>query len=169
MAEVVQLGEGATGKVREFWNGFWLAAVTLGFYEIWWYYRLNAELRAIGRVLGDRRLASVLPGLSATAIVIGLLRSAPDGGSWPIFAIAFASFWISIVSQYRFGRRIRRAEELVGIPQNERFGRWAILLVFPGSILVIPYVMWFAKVTRHQSALVEIAGNLARRREPVPA
>jgi Domain of unknown function (DUF4234) len=167
MAEVVQLGDGRTGKVREFWSGFWLAAVTLGFYEVWWYYRLNVELRAIGCVLDDERLGRTLPGLSVTAIVLGLLPSVPGVVPWPVGVAALVAFAVSFVSQHRFGRRIRRAEELIGIPERERFGRWSILLLFPGALLVIPYFIWFANVTRHQSALVEIGGNLGRPRAPV--
>src|SRR5262245_58344351 len=118
MAEEVQLGEGATGKVREFWSGFWLAAVTLGLYEIWWYYRLNAELRAIGRVLDDERLGRTLTGLSATAIVLGLVPSVPGDVPWPVGVAALAAFAVSLISQHRFGRRIRRAEELVGVSER---------------------------------------------------
>jgi hypothetical protein len=33
---------------------------------------------------------------------------------------------------------------------------------FGGSMLVIPYFVWFANVTRHQNQLVALAGNLPR-------
>lgn len=168
MDEEVQLGGGATGKIRDFWTGVALAAATLGLYELWWYYRLNAELRAIGVLVDDRRLARTLPELSVTALVAGLLLRLP-GDSWLYIAVGFAALAVSLVSQHRFGCRIRRAEELVGVPKRDRFKRWSILLLFPGGLLLIPYFIWFANVTRHQSELMEIRAHLARDRVPEAA
>lgn len=165
----VSLGPGANGKLREFWTGFWLAVVTLGVYELWWYYRLNDELRSIGRLLDVDELARSWPFLSVSALALGLLAVLPEYASTPLLIAAAAAFVASLVSQYRFGRRIRCAEERLGLPESERFKPYAVLLVFPGNLLVIPYVYWFAYVTRHQNALVDGAADLARARTAVAA
>lgn len=153
----VSLGPDAKGKFRSFGTGFLLAVVTLGLYEIWWYYYLNRELRSVGRLLGDQRLAQTLPGLSATALVFGLGSTSPTDAWWPFEVAALIAFVASLISQHRFGRRIRRAEELLGIPEAQRFGRWSVLMVFPGALLLIPYIFWFARVTRHQNAVLDLA------------
>jgi hypothetical protein len=158
----VRLGPDATGKFRAFGTGLLLAVITLGLYEIWWYYYLNDELRSIGRLLGDSRLARTLPGLSVTALAFGLASTGPTHAWWPFEAAALVAFVASLISQHRFGRRIRRAEELLGIPEDRRFGRWSVLLVFPGALLLIPYIFWFARVTRHQNALLDLAEDLPR-------
>jgi hypothetical protein len=158
----VSLGPNATGKLRSFGTGFLLAIVTLGFYEIWWYYRLNHELRSVGRLLGDPRLARTLPGLSVTALVLGLSGTAPKDLSWPLFVAAFVAWLASLISQHRFGRRIRHAEELLGVSERRRLGRWSVLLVFPGCLVLIPYIYWFAIVTHHQNAVLDLAETAPR-------
>ena len=157
----VSLGPGETGRIREFWTGFLLAVVTLGFYELWWYYRLNRELRSVGRLLDERKLARSLPFASVTALALGFVAFLPpDSQSEPIVFAALALFVLSLVSQYRFGRRIRLAEEHIGIAVSQRFRPAAILMLFPGGLFVIPYFLWFAYVTRHQNTVLDLAADL---------
>jgi hypothetical protein len=59
MAETVQLGQGRTGKVRSFWTGFGLAVVTFGLYGLWWYYFVNDELKRVGVMHDDEKLAKL--------------------------------------------------------------------------------------------------------------
>ncbi len=114
----------------------------------WWYFYLNDELRDIGRSYGDPELGSSKPINSLMAVLFGGLLILPP-----------------YISVYRFGKRINRAEMLVGIPESDRINPvWAFLLLFPLGLLVIPAFMHYAMVTRHQDMVVRAAAV-----EPPPA
>ena len=54
-----------------------LTIVTLGIYSLVWYYRVNREMRDLGRALGDSELADSRPGRSVWAMVAGSLFVIP--------------------------------------------------------------------------------------------
>jgi hypothetical protein len=137
MALTVDIGPGAVGKVRSFWVGFGLSAVTLGLYTLWWWFYVNEEARNLGVAREDPELADTSPGLSVVALIAG----------WFV--------WIpTLVTYYRYGSRIRRAQGLVGIDESQQFNKAAFLLFFPGGLLVVPAIVWYWYVTKHQNLML---------------
>jgi hypothetical protein len=135
MAQEVDIGTGATGKIRSFWIGFLLVIVTFSIYAFCWYYFVNDELKDIGAEKDDQNLAQSSPAMSVTAIIVG---------GWLIVP------WF--LSVYNYGQRIKRAQRLVGIPRERQINpTTAFLLLFPGALLVIPYFFHYWYVTKHQN------------------
>jgi hypothetical protein len=143
MAQEVDIGAGATGKIRSFWMGTLLVVVTLGIYSFCWYYFVNDELKDIGAEKDDQGLAQSSPTMSVTAIIVG---------GWLLVP------WF--LSVYNYGQRIKRAQRLTGIPREQQINPTAaFLLLFPGMLLVVPYFMHYWYVTKHQNmALRAVAG-----------
>ena len=143
MAQEVDIGPGATGKVRSFWMGFLLVAVTFGIYHFCWYYFVNDELKDIGAEKDDQNLAQSSPTMSVTAIIVG---------GWLIVP------WF--LSVYNYGQRIKRTQRLVGVPRHQQINpTTAFLLLFPGALLIVPYFLHYWYVTKHQNmALRAFAG-----------
>jgi hypothetical protein len=79
---------GPIGRWRSPGTTWLLFVVTLTFYDLYWWYQLNRELRDF---LGD---TTIRPGLSILAMYV------PGA---------------NVVSLYRGGERIRRAQELAGL------------------------------------------------------
>lgn len=98
MAQTVQLPTGAKGKLRSFWGCFGLSIITLGIYYYYWYYKINDEVKEIGRAKGDEKLIRSNPINSLLAIVIGGYIILPP-----------------FISLYRTNKRIKRAEKLGGV------------------------------------------------------
>ena len=144
-------------KIRDFWTGFGLAVITLGLYEIWWYYYLNDELRSIGRMTNDHELRSSRPALSTAAVGLAVLVGYRVSRSPAVVAIGVVVLLAAFISQYRFGKRLRRAQELVRIPDRERFRPLSVFLLFPGNFLVVPPFFWYAYVTEHQNVAIRAA------------
>jgi uncharacterized protein DUF4234 len=145
MAQEVEFGQGAAGKIRSFWVGFGLSILTLGIYSICWYYFVNDELKDVGIAKDDQNLAQSSPMMSTIAIFVG---------GWV--------FIPPLLSVYNYGQRIKRAQRLGGIPRAEQINPvTAFLLLFPGGILVIPYFLHFWYVTKHQNMAVRAAGGLS--------
>ncbi|HEV3128760.1 MAG TPA: DUF4234 domain-containing protein [Solirubrobacteraceae bacterium] len=142
MAQTVQLGTGAKGKIRSFWVGLGLNIITLGIYYYYWYFQINEELKEIGRAKGDQELADSSPINSLIAILFGgILLLIPP-----------------LVSIYRTGKRIKRAEQLGGV-SDSLHPLFSFLLVFPFGILIIPALYHYAYVTKHQNrALMAASG-----------
>jgi hypothetical protein len=142
MAQTVQLGTGAKGKIRSFWVGLGLNIITLGIYYYYWYFQINEELKEIGRAKGDQELADSSPINSLIAILFGgILLLIPP-----------------LVSIYRTGKRIKRAEQL-GRVSDSLHPLFSFLLVFPFGILIIPALYHYAYVTKHQNrALMAASG-----------
>jgi hypothetical protein len=144
MAQEVEFGNGAAGKIRSFWVGFGLTLVTLGIYSLCWYYFVNDELKDVGIAKDDQNLAHSSPAMSVTAIFVGGWLFVPP-----------------LLSVYNYGQRIKRAQRLGGIPRAEQINSTtAFLLFFPGSLLVIPYFVHFWYVTKHQNMAMRAAGGL---------
>jgi hypothetical protein len=144
MAQEIEFGNGAVGKIRSFWVGFGLTIVTLGFYYFCWYYFVNDELKDVGIDKDDQNLAHSSPAMSVTAVLFGGIILVPP-----------------LLSVYNYGQRIQRAQRLGGIPRAEQINPiTAFLLFFPGSFLVVPYFIHFWYVTKHQNMAMRAAGGL---------
>lgn len=119
MADVIPISGGPEeAKIRNVVGVVVLGFITLGIYAIVWWYKINREMADLGRKhgredLGDSPLKSVL------AITIGVLLIVP--------AI------LSIVNTWK---RMKRAQQLVGVPETEQGNAviYALLLLFTGSI-----------------------------------
>jgi hypothetical protein len=144
MALEVRVGTGGTGKLRSFWVGLGLNIITLGIYYYYWYFQINDELKEIGRAGGDEELASSKPINSLMAILFGGILILPP-----------------FVSIYQTGKRIQRAEKLGGV-KHDIHPVWAFLLAFPLGILIIPGLIHYAMITKHQNqALLAASGQPA--------
>jgi Zn-dependent protease with chaperone function len=144
MAQVVEFGNGAAGKIRSFWVGFGLTIITLGIYYFCWYYFVNDELKDVGIDKDDQNLAHSSPAMSVTAVLFGGIIIVPP-----------------LLSVYNYGQRIQRAQRLGGIPRADQINPvTAFLLYFPGLFLIIPYFIHYWYVTKHQNMAIRAAGAL---------
>ncbi len=115
---------GATVRRRDPGVVLVLSVVTLGIYNLIWYYRINRELRDFGRVYRNEYLAKEKPWLSVLAVTLGGILIIP-----------------AIVSYWRTTARIRRAQEILG---EELTNGWVIFacyvsgMLFTLPLLVIP-------------------------------
>jgi hypothetical protein len=144
VAQEIEFGKGAAGKIRSFWVGLGLTIITFGIYSLCWYYFVNDELKDVGIAKDDQNLGQSSPALSVTALLVG---------GWLIVP--------PLLSVYNYGQRIKRAQRLGGIERERQINpTLAFLLMFPGSFLVIPYFLHFWYVTKHQNMAVRAAGGL---------
>jgi hypothetical protein len=144
MAQEVEFGTGATGKIRSFAVGLGLSIITAGIYSLFWYYFVNDELKDVGISKGDENLAKSNPMMSVTAVLVG---------GWLIVP--------PLLSVYNYGQRIQRAQRLVGVPKEEQINPiTAFLLFFPGGLLLVPYLFHFWYVTKHQNMAMRAAAGL---------
>ena len=115
-----QLDVGTTQvKLRGPWAVFFLSLVTLGIYYLVWYYKINRELRDAG----DQ---DVSPGIALLAITLGALIIVPP-----------------FVSVYRTFRRIRAAQEAVGLPDPVL--PWVGFLLFVLAYVFLPFELVYAQ------------------------
>lgn len=144
MAQEVEFGKGAIGKIRSYWVGLGLTIITFGIYYFVWYYLMNDELKDVGIAKDDPNLAQSSPTNSVIAVLIGGIVIVPP-----------------LLSVYNYGQRIKRAQRLVGIERERTINPvTAFLLLFPGGILVVPTFIHYWYVTKHQNAAVRAAGGL---------
>lgn len=144
MAQEVEFGRGAAGKIRSFWVGLGLVVVTLGIYYYFWYYFVNDELKDVGIAGDDQNLAHSSPAMSVTAVLFG---------GWAIIP--------PFLSIYNYGKRIQRAQRLGGIPTVDQINPLtAFLLYFPGLFLIVPLFFHYWYVTKHQNIALRAAGGL---------
>jgi uncharacterized protein DUF4234 len=144
MAQEVEFGNNSAGKIRSFWVGFGLTAVTLGIYYFCWYYFVNDELKEVGQAKDDQNLATSSPGMSVVAVLFGGLIVVPP-----------------FLSIYNYGQRIKRAQRLGGVPRAEQINPvTALLLYFPGMLLIVPYFFHYWYVTKHQNMALRAAAGL---------
>jgi hypothetical protein len=150
MAQEVEFGKGGEGKIRSFWVGAGLVVVTLGVYAFCWYYFVNDELKDVGLAKDDQNLGQSSPAMSVTALVGGALLS------WSV-----VGFLIPVLSVYNYGQRIKRSERLTGIPREKLINPTvALLLYFPGIVLIVPFFFHYWYVTKHQNMVMRAAGGL---------
>ena len=102
MAEKVRIrGTPAEAKIRNPLVAFVLVFLTLGIYYFVWYYKVNREMRDLGRAVGDEDRLGKSPLNSLLAATIG----------WLVIVPPFVSF-------YRTFKRIEAAQEVTGTTQR---------------------------------------------------
>src|SRR5437763_11692050 len=99
MATEVQIaGTPATAKIRSiFWVPI-LSIVTIGIYYFVWYYKINREMRDLGRARGAEEDLGDSPGKSLLAVTLGALVIIP-----------------ALISLYHTGQRIQAAQRVAGV------------------------------------------------------
>ena len=110
------------GKTREPWKVWALGFITGGIYTLYWYYKVNAELKAY-----DPRI-DVNPGMSLAALLVGWLVIVPP-----------------FVSIFKTGSRIASAQEAAGV-QGRASGGIGLLLAFVASLFPFYYQAELNKV-----------------------
>ena len=115
-------------KLRRPWVAFVLAIVTLGIYYLYWYYVSNADLNEYGERLDEQsNPLRVSAGLATLAVSVGALLIVPP-----------------FISQWRFYRRIRKAQYLAGgmDPKiNPNFGFFLFLV----ALVLLPFEILYAQ------------------------
>jgi hypothetical protein len=102
VAQVVRIrSTPAEAKIRHPLAVFLLALVTLGIYYLVWYYKVNRELRDLGRAVGEEDRLGRSPTTSLMAMLFG----------WIVIVPPF-------VSIYRTFRRIEAGQEVNGTTQR---------------------------------------------------
>jgi len=122
---------GVEVKTRRLWFVFFCALGTLGLYYWIWYYRVHSELRGYGRTeegVGAAELSGIGPMSSALAVSIG---------SWLIVP--------PFVSQWRFYKRIRLAEELAGVQDHEQISHALGFGLFLLAFFLLPFEIVYAQ------------------------
>lgn len=119
MADVVPISGGPEeAKIRSVFAPALLPIITLFIYYFVWWYKINRELADLGRKHGREDLGTK-PGLSLIAVLLGWILILP-----PLFS-AFGTW-----------KRLKAAQELVGISETERGNGViaALLYVFVGIV-----------------------------------
>jgi hypothetical protein len=114
--EVYVRGVRLNVKVRRPWVVGALSAVTFGIYFLFWYYKVNREMRDFGASLGDGELATSRPVRSILAVTFGGLIVIPE-----------------IVSYVRTVRRMQAVERIA--TGNNRTG-WPLIAGLVGSTIL---------------------------------
>ncbi len=110
MATDITIGS-HTAKQQSVWALLGLSIVTIGIYLLFWYYRVNREMRDAGATFGDAELANVQPGMSVLAMFIPIAN---------------------LVSVHRTGKRVLRVQQATGgAPDYSMAVHW-ILILFTG-------------------------------------
>ena len=116
MAQEVQIaGTDATAKIRSPWAPALLPFITLGIYALVWYYKINREMRDLGRAKGSTELGDS-PGTSLLAVTLGALIIVP-----------------AILSLINTGKRIQAAQRLTGV--TPQMNGWLAIVM---AILITP-------------------------------
>jgi len=127
MAEVVQIrGTTAEAKIRHPLAVFGLIFLTLGIYYYVWYYKVNRELRDLGRATGEEERLGRSPLTSLVAITVG----------WLIIVPPFVSF-------YRTFQRVEAAQELSGT--RDRVSVWLGFALYIVGVFVLPVEVIYAQ------------------------
>jgi ABC-type transport system involved in cytochrome c biogenesis permease subunit len=126
MAEKVNV-RGVEIKLRRPWVAFVLAIVTLGLYYLYWYYVSNGDLNEYGETLEEpSNPLRVSAGMATLAVSIGGLLIVPP-----------------FISQWRFYRRIRKAQELAGIdPKINHVLGFVLFLI---ALVLLPFEIPYAQ------------------------
>ncbi|MHB8532203.1 MAG: hypothetical protein ACYDC2_05740 [Solirubrobacteraceae bacterium] len=81
--------------------------------------------------------------MSVTALVLG----------------AFTVWVAPLLSVYNYGQRITRAQRLTDVPKHEINPVLAFLLYFPGALVIVPLLLHYWYVTKHQNMAMRAAGG----------
>jgi Domain of unknown function (DUF4234) len=116
MAEEVQIaGTQARAKIRSPWAPALLPFITLGIYQLVWYYKINRELADLGRARGTDELGDS-PGKSLLAVTLGALIIVP-----------------AVISIIHTAQRIQAAQRLTGV--DLQLNGWLALVM---ALLITP-------------------------------
>jgi hypothetical protein len=116
-AREVVMPSGERAKVRDPGLVLLWTILTLGIYNVVWYYRINREIRDFGRAHGDEKLADTNPVLSVLAVTLGAIVIIP-----------------ALVSWWKCTGRIRRMQGLCNVaPING----WVIGICYVVGILIV--------------------------------
>jgi uncharacterized protein DUF4234 len=127
MAEIVRIrGTTAEAKIRHPLAVFGLVFLTLGVYYYVWYYKVNRELRDLGRAVGEEERLGRSPLTSLLAITLG----------WLIIVPPFVSF-------YRTFRRVEAAQELSGT--RDRVNVWLGFALYVLGVVFLPIEVIYAQ------------------------
>jgi hypothetical protein len=127
MSETVRIGDTtAKAKIRNPLLAFALVFLTLGIYHLVWYYKVNRELRDLGRATGEEARLGRHPLTSLMAITFGWLLVIPP----------FVSF-------YRTMQRIEAAQELRWTRQRVSSALALLLYVF--GLFALPFEVIYAQ------------------------
>ena len=121
--------EGRIGRNRDPWVAYLLFIVTLSLYDLYWWYQLNRELRDY---LRDE---TIRPWLSVLAMYVPIAN---------------------VVSLWRGGARIRRAQELAGLEPTCQ--PWLGTLLTAVFAMNIPYHQ--SQLNRVWAASIVTSGRL---------
>jgi hypothetical protein len=126
MARTVDI-RGVQIKLRRPWTSFFLALITLGLYYLYWYYVSNRDLNDYGQRLEQpTNPLQVSAGMATLAISVGGLLIIPP-----------------FVSQWRFYRRIRKAQELANLdPQINHVVGFVLFLI---ALVLLPFEIPYAQ------------------------
>ena len=133
----------AEAKIRHPLAVFGLVFLTLGIYYFVWYYKVNRELRDLGRATGEENRLGRSPLSSLLAITIG----------WLIVVPPFVSF-------YRTFRRIEAAQDVSGTAERVSVALGFVLFLiglifFPVEVIYAQDELnrvWRAEATRSAPA-----------------
>jgi hypothetical protein len=120
---------GARAQVRRPLGEVGLTLITLGVYGVFWYHRVNAELRDYGRAYRDEELANSNPRNSVLALVPGVLVVIPP-----------------LISAFRFVGRLRRAERY---GQSEMTSGW-LVGAFILTLIFIPGIPGYVQASLNE-------------------
>jgi len=98
-------------KEQSPWAVLGLIIITLGIYSLFWYYRVNREMRDIGRDFGDAELAATNPVLSVLAMVIPIAN---------------------LVSLHKTGKRVQATQRATTSGGDYSMGVHWLLAIFTG-------------------------------------
>ena len=128
MAEITRIqGTTATAKIRSPIAAFLLVFVTLGIYYLVWYYKINRELRDLGRATGQEERLGRSPFTSLMAITLGWLILVPP-----------------FVSMYRTLRRVEAAQEINGTA-GETISVWLGFVLYLVGVFTFPVEVIYAQ------------------------
>lgn len=127
MAEAISIqGTTATAKTRNPIAAFLLVFLTLGIYYLVWYYKINRELRDLGRAAGQEQRLGRSPFTSLMAISFGWLILVPP-----------------FVSMYRTLQRIQAAQEIRGA--GEPINVWLGYAFYLLGVFTLPVEIIYAQ------------------------
>ena len=114
-------------KLRGPWTSFFLALITLGLYYLYWYYVSNRDLNDYGERLEEpTNPLQVSAGLATLAISVGGFLIIPP-----------------FVSQWRFYRRIHKAQELANLdPKINHVVGFVLFLI---ALVLLPFEIPYAQ------------------------
>lgn len=108
--------------------------LTLGIYNLFWYYRINKELRDYGELYGIEDLRKVRPGLAVLATSLGAILIVP-----------------AIMSWYNCTKRIQAVQEKVG---HKPLSGWMLFALYVGGVFVVipfPFIPYMVQQDLNQA------------------